>query len=325
MNLYSKVNKKLAEIRKKHQNDHSYRVNKAYSQIPMLKDLDQKEKDIGYRLVKAAMNRDSSSLKDLEIESEAVKNIRKELLFKGGFPEDYLEMTYDCSICKDTGNVGTNFCNCKKKMLISELYHMSGIEEVIKYENFKNFDLKLFRGNRTGNEPYSPREAMESIRNLMLDYVNNFSHLEKKNILFYGPVGTGKTYLCNCIAQGLLTKGHTVVYQTVSKLMNFIADYNFSSNQDKEDLKEKYQLLTEADLLIIDDLGTEIATNVNSSNLFELLNDRMIENKATIISTNLEIEEIAKEYGNRIASRIFGGYKAYKIFGDDLRIKKLSL
>lgn len=323
LKINRKVNRRLEEIRRNNELIHQNRLREVYRAIPRVEEIVNQKKIIGYKLVKAVIH-SKDILGELETESKALDSEKDKLLLSNGYPVDYLEPIYSCSICKDTGVVETSYCSCKKRMITEELYAISGIDKVIQVENFKNFDLKLFRANRNQSETLSPREMMKIYLDDALNYVNNFPYNKNKNRIYYGPVGTGKTYLCNCIAKGLLDNGYLVVYQTATKLMNFISDYNFSRAEDKGILISRYELLRDCDLLIIDDLGTEISTSINTTHLFELINDRIIKEKATIISTNLNLENIRDDYDDRIFSRILGEYEVFNVFGDDLRIKKFS-
>lgn len=323
LKINKKVNRRLEEIRRTNELIHQNRLKEIYSEIPRVEEIVNQKKVIGYKLVKAVIY-SKDILGELEDESKSLDSEKAKLLSSKGYPVDYLEPIYNCDKCKDTGVVGVNYCSCKKRMITEELYAISGIDKVIREENFSNFDLKLFRANRNQSETISPRDMMKIYLEDAQNYVKIFPQNNNKNRIYYGPVGTGKTYLCNCIAKGLLDRGYLVVYQTATKLMNFISDYNFSKAEDKGILMSRYELLKDCDLLIIDDLGTEISTSINTTNLFELINDRIIKEKGTIISTNLNLENIREDYDDRIFSRILGEYEVFNVFGDDLRIKKFS-
>ncbi|MDO5717388.1 MAG: ATP-binding protein [Tissierellia bacterium] len=319
----SGVNAKLREIREKNLRIQDVRTKEVYDRIPRIKEIDGEFKLIGLKLAKSILE-SRNLIPQLKRESEELQKEKRELLESHGYPADYLELKYDCEICKDTGSVNSRNCQCKKRLLAEKLYSMSGIERIIELENFDNFDLKLFRSNRNESERASPREMMAIYKDDAMRYVENFSKLKRRNRFYYGPVGTGKTYLCNSIAKGLLDRNYTVIYQISSKLINFITDYNFARAENKLDMKMKYDMLLNCDLLIIDDLGTEVSSPINTAHLFEIINDRIISDKATIISTNLNVKDIKTHYDDRIFSRILGEYDLYNIFGDDLRIKKFT-
>ncbi len=323
LKINKKVSDRLEAIRAKNLKIHSDRISEINKKIPRIAEIEELNKKIGFKLVKAVL-KEGYTVSELESESKSLKKEKEELLESHGYSTDYLDPIYDCHLCKDTGVVMTEQCSCKKRMITEELYSISGIDKSIVNENFNTFDLGLFRANRNSSEMMSPKEAMKIYYDNAIFYAENFERLKKKNIIYYGPVGTGKTFLCNCIARELLDKGYLVVYQTATKLMNFISDYNFSRTDEKYRLKAEYDMLKNCDLLIIDDLGTEISTSINMSNLFEIINDRIISERATIISTNLDMEDIRNEYDDRIFSRILGSFDLYHVFGDDLRIKKFA-
>ncbi|MDO5688789.1 MAG: ATP-binding protein [Tissierellia bacterium] len=318
------VNERLERVRRRHTLELEERRREIARKIPQITEVEAQLRKNGYELVRTAVG-NRGVLPELRKRGEQLQIKRKALLREHGYPEDYLEMAYDCQICRDTGVVETRICDCKQRLVASELYSMSGIEYAIQRENFQTFDLKRFRANRNQGETISPREAMGHYLADAQKYVRDFDGGAAKNLLYNGPVGTGKTFLCNCIAKELLDQGKVVIYQTSPKLMSFLADYRFSKPEDKRELATKVELLQEADLLVLDDLGTEPVNSVTISNLFELLNDRILSGKGTIISTNLELEEIASVYDRRIFSRILGEFKIYRIFGDDLRMKKFGL
>lgn len=323
MKINKRVSDRLEAIRARNLKIHNDRIEEINKKIPRIAEIDDLNKKIGFKLVKAVL-KEGYTISELEAESKSLKKEKEDLLKSHGYTADYLEPIYDCALCKDTGVVMTEHCRCKKRMITEELYALSGIDRAIINENFNTFDLGLFRANRNGSEIMSPKEAMKLYYDNAIAYTENFDRLKKRNIIYYGAVGTGKTFLCNCIAKALLDRGYLVVYQTASKLMNFISDYNFSRTDEKHRLKSEYDMLKNCDLLIIDDLGTEIATSINMSNLFEVINDRIISESATIISTNLDMEGIREEYDDRIFSRILGSFDLYHVFGDDLRIKKFA-
>lgn len=320
-NIYSNVNKKLAQRRGKNQKDLEKRREESFGLLPRLREIEEEEKVLGFELVKAAaLGRDKT--KELEERSKKLREERVKLLSSLGKDQAYLDPIYTCQLCKDQGVLGTQWCRCKKTLLTKELYQASGLSKTIEKENFENFDLNIFRANRNGNEPVSPREMMEINLRHAKNYVKNFESLEKKNLVYMGDVGTGKTYLLNSIAKALMDQGRLVVYKTSQDLMNFISSYNFSKASERESYQAEYDLISNSELLIIDDLGTEIGSSVNDTNLFEVINSRIVSDKATIISTNLDANGIKDLYGPRVMSRIIGTYDIKQVFGDDLRIKQ---
>ena len=218
-------------------------------------------------------------------------------------------------------------CNCLKQKLLDLSYNKSNLSD-IKKENFDNFNLSLFSDEINTNKykiKCSPRTNISNIKNACLKFIENFDNLEEKNLLFIGNTGLGKTYMSNCIANEMLKRGKTVLYQTAPVLLETVIDNKFNKykNQNSD---EFYKNILTVDLLIIDDLGAENLNSMTVSELFTILNTRILNlnNKPTktIISTNFSIEQIFKMYEERIGSRIAGYYNIYQFFGEDLRLKK---
>lgn len=299
-----------------------------YKKFPRLEEID---KQINQNSINKAMSvlKNKNFTQDLDSENEKLRKEKQEILKKENI---ILEPEYECKTCKDTGyiqrkNGNTVMCNCLKQKLLDLSYNQSNLSD-IKKENFENFKLERF-SDEVDFEKYkrriSPRKNMENIKNSSLKFIDNFDNLETKSLLFSGNTGLGKTYISNCIANELLKKGKTVLYQTAPVLLESVIDNKFNKykNQKSDDF---YNNILTVDLLIIDDLGTESLNSMKVSELFTILNTRILNlnNKPTktIISTNLTIEQIFKVYEERIGSRIAGYYDIYQFFGEDLRLKK---
>lgn len=239
-----------------------------------------------------------------------------EMLVANGFEPDYLNLKYNCNKCKDTGFIGTDKCSCYKQKLIRLYYKDSELDNTVKENNFNNFDLNLFSPHRLGDEKYSPRKNIENILNYVLnDYIPNFSN-SNTNLLFYGNPGSGKTYLSYCLSKTILDKGYLVVYKTSDELIKNLSDIRFNNNDTLR------QLLLNCDLLIIDDLGAEHLNEFSITELFNIINKRILNKKKMLISTNLTLPGITKQYTERIASRLLGDFKLCKFYSEDIRIKK---
>ncbi|MGN2371490.1 ATP-binding protein [Clostridium cagae] len=243
--------------------------------------------------------------------------VRKcEMLVANGYDPEYLNLKYTCNKCKDTGFVGANKCHCYKQKLIRLYYKDSELESTIKENNFNNFDLNLFSTHRLGDEKYSPRKNIENILEYVLnDYIPNFSS-QNVNLLFFGNPGSGKTYLSYCLSKAILDKGYLVVYKTSDELIKNLSEIRFNNNHNLE------SILLNCDLLIIDDLGAEHLNEFSITELFNIINKRILNKKKMLISTNLTLPGITKQYTERIASRLLGDFKLCKFYSEDIRIKK---
>ncbi|EKY27869.1 DNA replication protein DnaC [Clostridium celatum DSM 1785] len=256
--------------------------------------------------------------KELDALKDEITDLRAqkyEMLVARGYSPDYLNLHYHCQKCKDTGFIGTEKCSCFKTRLIKLYYKDSELEEAVKRNNFRTFNINLYPNHKLNDEKYTPRKNIESILEFVTgEYLPNFKNINT-NLLFYGNSGTGKTFLSWCIAKELLDRGHLVVYKTADELLRALKDVKFNNDTDLENL------LVNCDLLIIDDLGSEQITDFSSSELFTLINKKILKNKKMIISTNLSLPLISKRYSERISSRIIGEFKLFKFIAEDIRIQ----
>lgn len=257
-------------------------------------------------------------------QNELIKR-KNEMFVENNIPIDYLELKYDCEKCKDTAFLENGKrCNCLKQRMLNDSYTMSNLEEILSLDNFENFNLDLFSDDIAEGRSLSPRENMKTIFMDTQNYIFNFDKKEgskKDNLLFSGDPGLGKTFLCSCIAKDLLDKGYTVIYQTAFNLMEVIERYKFKTDSFSYLDEENYNNLFTCDLLIIDDLGTEMVNSFTASELFNIINSRLNSRKKIIISTNLSLSEIRNSYTDRIVSRIVGNFQMYQFYGSDLRFK----
>lgn len=237
---------------------------------------------------------------------------KEQLLTSAGFPADYLEPLYDCPDCKDTGYVDSKRCHCFSRRIINLLYEQSNLQQILDAENFSVLSYEYYQGEDLANF----KKAVES----SLHFVKTFPSAYK-NLLFYGTVGTGKTFLTKCIAREILNRGYSVIYFSATGLFNLLAQYSFDSNN-KEMLYKTYEDLYNCDLVIIDDLGTELSNAFTNSQFFAFLNERHLRRKSVIISTNHNLEELKNRYSERIFSRLTSNFTFRKFSGPDIRACK---
>lgn len=307
------------------------RKEELYTKIPRLQKIEDELNNFAIKTAKNILQGSSYNIDNLNSKISILKAEKEEILNKNNIPNTYLEPYYECIICKDTGyiqskNSASCLCSCLKQKLLDISYNKSNISNLSK-ENFKTFNENRF-SDKIEPEKYginiSPRQNIITIKYKCLNFVKDFDNPECLNLLFTGNTGLGKTFMSNCIANELIKNGKNVLYQTAPVLLETVIDNKFnkykSSTQDNF-----YKNVLEADLLIIDDLGTECLNSMKLSELFTILNTRLLNlnNKITktIISTNLNINNIFKNYEERIGSRIAGFYDIYYFFGDDLRLK----
>ena len=303
------------------------KLNKFYIKNPDFSNINDKINRISIEISKTILlNKNSEKLEKLNLELENLKKEKQNLLKTLNIQDDFFKPDYSCKLCEDTGYLIDNnstMCTCLKQKLLDIQYNKSNISS-LKTENFDNFNIDLFSNQideKKYNSNISPKENLEKIKKLSINFIENFNDPKQKNLLFTGNTGLGKTYLTNCIANELLKQGKTVLYQTAPVMLDAILDYRFGKNNEFN-----YNDLLNVDLLIIDDLGTESSNNMKFSELFNILNTRLLNQNnhvtKTIISTNLSLNHLFKTYDERIFSRLVGYYDICKFFGEDLRYKK---
>ena len=310
MDMYEKTrteeNRKLAKRREEIKNKY-----------PEILELDTTIQKLCLNLSMAALKgiTDPNDLNNIRDEITDLRAKKYEMLVPLGYSPDYLNLHYNCPKCKDTGFIGIEKCSCFKTKLIKLYYKDSELEEAVKTNNFRNFNINLYPNHKLNDERYTPRKNIEDILEYITgEYLPNFKNTNT-NLLFYGNSGTGKTFLSWCIAKELLDRGFLVVYKTSDDLLRALKDIKFNNDTDLENL------LINCDLLIIDDLGSEQITDFSSTELFTLINKKILKNKKMLISTNLSLPLISKRYSERISSRIIGEFKLFKFFAEDIRIQ----
>ncbi|QUH19284.1 ATP-binding protein [Alkaliphilus sp. B6464] len=295
------------------------RLQEVYEKVPTIKEIDEELQKTGISISKALIRGTEDpekTIEDFKQKLEQLKQERAILLTENNIPLQYLDENYSCEECKDTGFVNSGQkCKCFRQQLIIKAYNMSNLSNVLKKENFQHFNLDLFSSKPFEGQSLSPKENMMDILNICEGFVFNFNENNEENLLFYGETGLGKTFLTNCVAKALLDRGNIVIYQTSFKLLEILEELRFKNNDDKE----KYNLIFEADLLIIDDLGTEMTNTFTNSEIFNIINSRLLSNKKTIVSTNLSPKEMMDRYDDRIFSRLFSKFTVLHFFGKDLR------
>ncbi len=300
-----------------------------YKKFPELSDIDKKLSSLAFSTIKEmTQNNDKELIEKLNSDITILKNQKEKILKSIGKEAESIIPNYECKICNDTGYVfdgkSSKMCNCLKQKIYNIEYNKSNISNLEK-QNFNNFNLNLY-SNEISKDKYgsdiSPRENIKLILDICKKFIANFDNPEEKNLLFRGRTGLGKTFLSSCIANELLSKGKTVLYQTSSVMLDTIINYHLGKSNISSDI---YDHLLNVDLLIIDDLGTEGINNMKLVELFNLLNTRLLNSKKvtkTIISTNLSLQDIFDAYDERIVSRIIGYYNICYFFGDDIRFNK---
>ena len=289
-----------------------------YNQIPELENLHNSLSLLGVKQARKLLNGDEHALQELKEERKKLTDRKTMLLTSAGYPADYLEPIYDCADCRDTGYIGNQKCHCFQKAIIDLLYTQSNLKNVLAKENFGTFSFAYYSENHVDSVTgRSSLETMQNAHRTALEFVDTFSD-EFRNLFLYGDTGVGKTFLSNCIAKELIDRAFSVIYFTAYDFFDTLAKSKFEKDDTAEMMSEH---IFDCDLLIIDDLGTELPNSFTVSQLFLCLNERLLRRKSTVISTNLSLESIVDIYSERTFSRITSNYTMLKLTGDDIRIK----
>lgn len=291
--------------------------------IPRVAQIDKEIESLGIASVRqTALNPKAAAEIASKLKSDIDKlEKEKESLINEAFPKDYLNIKYTCDDCKDTGFVDGKKCHCLTNKILEANYDMSNIKNVLKTENFAFFDANCFSDEVDNEFGMSPRENMLHNLDRAMDFCSSFP--DGRNLMFFGNPGLGKTFLCNCIAKELLDQNRTVIYTTSWQLFKKIADATFRCEDDDETYNSLLDDILTCDLLIVDDLGTELVNSFTLSEFFNIINQRLNASLSVILSTNHSIDELTEKYSERVVSRIIGDYEILRFFGNDLRIMKL--
>lgn len=300
-----------------------------YSCYPRLEEIEKSLSLLAISTAKSMLNKnDPKLLKKFNSSIAELKKEKLKILHDIGKEEEYLLPQYECNSCMDTGyileNSETRMCHCLRQKLFDLKYNKSNMYNLEK-QNFSTF-LSTIYSDDVDEKKYksniSPRKNIELIKNICLSFIQNFEDPQQKNLLFTGNTGLGKTFLSSCIANEVIKKGKTVLYQTSPVMLDSILDYRFGKIDDNDSILNN---LLNVDLLIIDDLGTEHMNHIKFSELFNIINTRLLnsnkQSTKTIISTNLSLQNLFSTYDERIISRIVGNYQICYFFGEDLRFK----
>lgn len=307
------------KLRAENARKRDYLVYEVYEKFPEIKEIDVKIAETGSDTLKEILkNPTNKGLKEeMHNKFEILKQRKKEILEKNNIPLDFDQIKYRCGICKDTGYVeGVGKCTCFNQRIIDHMYKQSGMGEMFKTQCFENFDMSLYSKNPVKDMKNSPYENMVNIKSYCEKYVSDFDNTEK-SLCFYGGTGLGKTFMSCCMAKALIERDKTVIYMRAEKMFRLFDDEKFGRKTSQTDS------IFDCDLLVIDDLGTETESKFNSAYLLELINERVMNNKKIIISTNLNFSGLEKKYTKRLTSRMTESFILMYFYGDDIRKKKL--
>ena len=285
-----------------------------HARLPEIAKIDAELSASGVRVFEASLRQDKAALDAIEAENVALNKKRASLLVEAGYSADYTEVKYECNECGDTGVVDYRMCSCMREKLVIAGLESSGMYSLIKSQTFDNFKLDYYSGEALSR--------MKTILDIAKSYADSFEAGKSGSIIMMGNTGLGKTHLSSAVGGVIAKKGNDVYYTgAVDMLADFEKDhFGYDRSGDQVSETEKY---FSCDLLIIDDLGTELINQFTTSSLYNLLNSRLVKGKATIINTNFSRDELRKKYQDRITSRIFGEYTVLPFLGTDIREKKI--
>lgn len=296
----------------------------AFSRQPRLAEIERELRGTMGRIVTSALQKGTDPLPAIRVlrdENLELQRERAELLTAMGEPIDYLDDKPACPLCGDTGYRKGQVCDCLKKYYAREQLHELSRLLPLGEATFDSFRFDYYDDAVWPDYGTSPRANMERNFDVCRDYAQQFSK-GSGNLLLSGSTGLGKTFLSACIARVVSDGGYSVVYDTAGRIFSRFEEAKFRGDAEGDADAKRCQ---RCDLLIVDDLGTEMTTSFVQSALYQLVNGRLMEGKATIISTNLAPEELGTRYGGAVLSRLEGEYEILPFFGEDIRRLKRQM
>lgn len=311
---YDRIFRQYEEKQRQNRLETRRRRDYVYEQLPQYRELEDETATLSVAQGKKLLSGDEAALEELRKSLAALKEQKKKLLQDAGLPADYLEPVYTCPDCRDTGYIERKKCHCLRQAEISLLYEQSGIEDMLKRNHFGLLSYEYYTGEALALFRHAVETCQSFIKNFNSDY---------RNLFFYGTVGTGKSFLSGCVAKELMDKGHSVIYFGAAGLFDLLSSVSFDAKS-REERQSTYSDLYQCDLLIIDDLGTELTNQFTASQLFSLLNERHLGKKSTLISTNFTLAQLRDRYSDRIFSRITSNFEVCRLAGEDIRMYKMT-
>ena len=316
---YNSIMREYRRIRSEEEQDLRDRTAEVYERIPEMRELDARVGSSALRRYKSFMaGGDSGQIDGFAGELEEISGERARLLREAGYPADYLQMRYRCSICRDTGIADGKHCSCYMEKVRRLLFAQSSLKD--SGESWDSMSWDIYDDSRVIPElSMTQLEYMKKVAGFCRHYCEKFDD-EGGSILFMGPTGVGKTYLSRCIASSLLDSCHSVIMLTAIELFDVMGRVRIEKTDD-DAMKTVYDSLFTCDLLILDDLGSELPNSMTVSELFYVIDHRLGNNRSTVISTNLDLKSMRDIYSERITSRLQRNYTDITLYGEDLRLK----
>lgn len=323
-NVLRRATERLEDQRRRREDQQNARRREIYAAIPRVAEIDRQLRRTIVDIIAASLRQGNDPVpaigvirdKNLDLQAE-----RAELLVAHGYPADALDDKPACPKCNDTGWRGAVMCQCLKNLCaqeqIKELSKLLDLGE----QSFDTFSLDVYSPSPWRGSGISPRENMEMVYEICLNYAQKFGRFYFNNLFLSGAPGLGKTFLSACIARTVSENGFSVVYDTAVNIFSRFEDKKFSRDaEDTREARDETRRYLSCDLLILDDLGSEMATPFVQSALYTLINSRLTADRRTVISSNLSMEDVRRRYAPQIASRLEGEYRVLPFFGEDIRL-----
>jgi len=321
-----RATRRLEASRRQREEALTRRKAEIYAQLPRLREIDKELKGTVYQIIASSLRegRDPApSIQVIKDHNLSLQAERTHLLLQNGWGADALDEQPACPKCNDTGWVGAQMCTCLKKLCgeeqIKELSKLLDLGE----QSFETFSMDYYSPLPWPGEALSPRENMEFIFDLCSNYARKFGPFKLRNLFLSGAPGLGKTFLSACIARTVSENGFSVVYDTAVNVFARFEEQKFARDRlDAEEAKDETKRYLGCDLLILDDLGSELTTPFVQSALYTLINARLMAGKQTVISSNLTMTQVRQRYTPQISSRLEGEYRVLPFYGEDIRLQR---
>lgn len=302
-------------------------VERIHAQYPRIKEIKEETSRLGLEATKAVIRNPKKKdeiIMEMEKKFKVLNEEKERICIENNIPLNFGEVKYECEVCKDRGILDEGGqCNCLKQKVIQICYDRTNMQSLIEIQNFDTFDINIYSQEmNSGGNNITQRQLMINHVGVAKKFINDIGSAEGKNLLFQGETGTGKTFLSSCIAREVIDSGKTVIYKTAVDIIKLVSKMQFGGDYSEDSMKE-YDTIMNCDLLIIDDLGTEVPNKFVVSELYYIINTRIVSGKKFIISTNLSTEEINKVYTSRITYRLAENCSILRFRGDNLRKKKV--
>ena len=310
---------RLAQAKEDRESENRQHLAEAYARVPRIREIDMQLRRTMAQAAQAAFQQGSDGRELLEQARQENLSLQREraALASEHFEEGYLDDSPICDKCGGSGYVDSTMCECLRELCRQEqkkeLTFLNGTKG-----SFDQFRLDYYPDRLDPVMRVNIRDLMERNFKSCRRYALTFTE-KSGNLLFSGNTGLGKTFLSACIARTVADRGYSVVYESAAHLFSNLERAKFSNDEAARKECDKY---TACDLLIVDDLGTEMPGQFTTAALYSLLNDRLLLGKPMIVSTNLNTEDFGKRYSPQVASRLSGSFQRIAFLGEDIRVLK---